>query len=233
MNLREIENRFYDSYPHSGVFNQKRYKLMEKLLGTSPEQAFFVLHHLQHSIWVDGVVCEFGVAQGATSALIANELLCSERQKNLMLFDSFVGLGTPSEKDVLINDIFKLSSIDEYKGTMACKSKEVKDRLKEIQFPSSMYRIIKTDLEKINKKRKFKKPKKICFAYIDLDFYEPTVQVMKFVSKRLPVQGTMVIDDYKFFTDGPRAAVKEFMDVHNGEFSLSVRSNQAAIRRLK
>jgi O-methyltransferase len=40
----------------------------------------------------------------ATSALLANEIRSTER--TLWLFDSFKGLGKPSEKDLLIDDIF-------------------------------------------------------------------------------------------------------------------------------
>ena len=232
LNIRQIEDDFYKDYPHSGLFDQKRYALMRKLLGTSPAQAFFLLHHFYHSIYQDGVVCEFGVAQGATSALLAYEILRTGRDKSLLLFDSFKGLGKPHEKDALLNDIFGLGSIEKYTDTMACDPKEVKDRLQEVNFPKSMYTVIKTDLVKINKKRKFKKPKKICFAYIDVDFYEPTKEIIKFVSKRMPVNGTMVIDDYKYFTAGPAAAVEEFAS-ENSDFSFSERNNQIAIRRIK
>jgi predicted O-methyltransferase YrrM len=45
------------------------------LLGTSPVSGMFLLGALHKSLRLPGAVCEFGVAQGATSALMANELL--------------------------------------------------------------------------------------------------------------------------------------------------------------
>ncbi len=74
--------------------------------------------HLNRALGLDGDVCEFGVAQGATSALIANEIRGTE--KDLWLFDSFEGLPKPTDHDILIDDIFNLGSIDRYQGTMAC-----------------------------------------------------------------------------------------------------------------
>lgn len=63
---------------------------MAKLLGTQISEAMYILVFLHRSLELDGDVCEFGVAQGATSALLANEIRTT--QKNLWLFDSFKGL---------------------------------------------------------------------------------------------------------------------------------------------
>ena len=84
---------------------------------------------------MDGDVCEFCVAQGETSALIANEISgCLE--KILHLFDSFEGLPKPSDKDKLKDDIFALGNIDKYAGTMKCPEAMVLSRLAAISFPS-------------------------------------------------------------------------------------------------
>ena len=68
---------------------------------------------------MSGDICEFGVAQGTTSALMSNEIK-GLKERNLWLFDSFEGLPMPTEKDQLKDDIFSLGSIEAYKGTMAC-----------------------------------------------------------------------------------------------------------------
>jgi hypothetical protein len=95
-----------------------RHELTTQLLGTQASEALFVVLHLNRALGLDGDVCEFGVAQGATSALIANEIRGTE--KDLWLFDSFEGLPKPTDHDILIDDIFNLGSIDRYQGTMAC-----------------------------------------------------------------------------------------------------------------
>src|SRR4051794_23120350 len=49
--------------------NDLRPKLLARLLGTPPSQAYFIIQSLWQSRDVRGDVCEFGVAQGETSAL--------------------------------------------------------------------------------------------------------------------------------------------------------------------
>ena len=86
-----------------------RTELLARLIGTTPTQAMYLLAALHDSLAVPGDVCELGVAQGATSALLANELLDSDRA--LWLYDSFRGLPAPTAQDVLIDDIFSLGDI--------------------------------------------------------------------------------------------------------------------------
>jgi hypothetical protein len=54
--------------------NENRPKLLARLLGTPPSEAYFIVQALSKCKDVPGDVCEFGVAQGETSALIANEI---------------------------------------------------------------------------------------------------------------------------------------------------------------
>ena len=83
-------------------------------IGTNLVEALFLLNELSQAMHLDGDVCEFGIAQGATSALIGNEI--RNTSKALWLFDSFEGLPRPTEKDKLIDDIFSLGSIEKYQG---------------------------------------------------------------------------------------------------------------------
>jgi glycosyltransferase involved in cell wall biosynthesis len=116
-----------------------RKELMAQLLGTSIGEAMYVLNALHESLHLPGDVCEFGVAQGATSALIANEI--GPTAKRLWLYDSFHGLPRPSAKDQLKDDIFSLGSIERYEGEMRCDSAEVQLRLQRIAFPADRYHI--------------------------------------------------------------------------------------------
>ena len=72
----------------------RRHRILGDLMGTSPSEAYFIVESLARTQHLGGDVCEFGVAQGRTSALIANELLAKNRK--LHLFDSFSGLPAPS-----------------------------------------------------------------------------------------------------------------------------------------
>src|SRR5690606_12212049 len=110
-----------------------RLELMPKLLGTGIPEAMYMLAELHAAIREPGDVCEFGVAQGATSALLANESRGTTKQ--LWLYDSFEGLPKPSPQDQLKDDIFNRGSIERYEGEMRCDPRELEFRLAEIGFP--------------------------------------------------------------------------------------------------
>jgi O-methyltransferase len=195
-----------------------RIELIAKLIGTQVGEAMYILEFLHKSLKLEGDVCEFGVAQGATSALLANEIRTT--QKNLWLFDSFKGLPKPTEKDLLINDIFNLGSIEGYEGTMGCSIDEVKSRLKEISFPFSRVRVIPGFIEDTIECAEL--PNKVCFAYVDFDFYNPTLIALKFLDRHLSSGGIAIVDDYGFFSSGVKTAVNQIMQEQPGRFEMSL-----------
>jgi hypothetical protein len=117
-----------------------RQELMMKLLGTQLSEALHLVWHLNRTLHLEGAVCEFGVAQGTTSALIANEIRGTD--KDLWLFDSFEGLPKPTDRDVLIDDIFNLGSMEKYQGTMACSQGQVIRGLNAIGFPMQRVNVV-------------------------------------------------------------------------------------------
>ena len=126
--------------PHSDLFeirkltyNHDRYKILSQQIGTEPTEAFFIIKSIHESFKVNWDICEFGVAQGQTSLLIANELK-NFSDKKLYLFDSFEGLPKPTKEDILINDIFEYGDIGSYEGSMRCPQKMVIKKLKRINF---------------------------------------------------------------------------------------------------
>ncbi len=114
---RAYEQRLNELYKISILPDKTRHKLLTRLIGTPPSEAYFIVQALAQCKDINGDVCEFGVAEGATSALIANEILLSGN-KLLHLFDSFEGLPKPSQKDRLKDDILSLGSMEAYAGTM-------------------------------------------------------------------------------------------------------------------
>lgn len=187
--------------------SKQRTALLAQSLGTQVSEAMYIIAFLHKALDVDGDVCEFGIAQGATSALLANEI--RETRKLLWLFDSFEGLPQPSEKDILIDDIFGLGSMDKYAGTMRSPAAEVKSRLADISFPFSRVQIVPGFIEaSIHGPRL---PGKVCFAYVDFDFYRPILVALQFLDKCLVVGGYVVIDDYGYFSAGAKTAVDEFL----------------------
>ena len=206
--------------------NELRIHSLGRLLGTSPSQAFEIISALTMSADIPGDVCEFGVAQGETSALIANEISASK--KMIHLFDSFEGLPAPSDKDHLKDDIYSLGSMEAYKGEMACPEDMVKHRLAMVNFPIARYRIHKGFIEDlIIEHRGF--PKVVSFAYVDFDFYEPIKIALEYLDNTLSPGGKIMVDDYDFFSTGAKTAVDEFMDQMNSvnqKYSVEVADEQ-------
>lgn len=189
--------------------NEIRPELLARLLGTPPSEAYFIVQALSKCKDLRGDVCEFGVAQGETSALIANEIALSSN-KRLHLFDSFEGLPKPSDKDKLKDDIFSLGSIEAYAGTMSCPEDMVRSRLNSIQFPTERYVIHKGFIEELILEDKTL-PKEVCFAYVDFDFYEPIKIALDFLHHVTPTGAIIIVDDYDFFSTGVKTAVDEFI----------------------
>ncbi len=195
-----------------------RTELMARLLGTGISEAMHVLNGLHAAIGDAGDVCEFGVAQGATSALLANEIRATG--KHLWLYDSFSGLPKPSPKDQLKDDIFGLGSIDKYEGEMRCDAMEVQMRLAAIGFPAERCHLraglVHESLQEGTG------PAEVCFAYVDFDFYEPIAHALAYLDRHLSPHGRIVVDDYDFFSTGAKTAVDEFVQHHPGRYELSM-----------
>ena len=201
---------FHDLPQSSG-----RRELMIQLLGTQISEALHLVGHLNRCLQLKGDVCEFGIAQGATSALIANEIRGSD--KSLWLFDSFEGLPRPTNRDVLLDDIYNLGSIEKYQGTMAFGQEQVMGRLKAITFPLERVKIVRGFIEKTATYASL--PEEICFAYVDFDFYEPIKIALELLDSRLPIGGVVIVDDYGFFSEGAQVAVDEFVEAREGRYA--------------
>lgn len=216
-------NELYSLYRHA-VFPGlpecgPRVELLANLLGTQLSEAIYLLHLLRSSLGLEGDVCEFGVAQGTTSAFIANEILPTD--KRLWLYDSFKGLPDPSAKDRLLDDIFRLGDMKRYAGTMACPETDVRNRLSAVQFPASRTLIVPGYLEhSLLENDGANVPKRVCFAYLDMDFYEPTLLALRTLHRRVSTGGVIMVDDYDFFSEGAKLAVHEFLDEHPGDYEL-------------
>lgn len=205
---------FQDLKKSDGV----RVNLLSKLLGTQLSEAIYIINLLNKSLNIEGDVCEFGIAQGATSALLANEI--TKTNKTIWLFDSFKGLPKPTSKDLLKDDMFNLGSIEAYEGTMSCEISMVKKRLEEIKFPFNRVKIIDGFIEETINSPSL--PTKVCFAYIDFDFYQPIFIALNFLDEVLQTNGWIVVDDYDFFSTGAKDAVDEFISKNKNKYKFSL-----------
>ena len=192
--------------------NESRSKLLARLQGTPPSEAYFIVQALSKCNDISGDVCEFGVAQGETSALIANEIQSSN--KVLHLFDSFEGLPKPTEKDRLKDDILSLGSMKAYTGKMSCPEDMLRTRLGAISFPPQRFVIHKGFIDKVLRSDS-NLPKKVSFAYVDFDFYEPIKLALDFLHPTTSAGAIIIVDDYDYFSTGAKAAVDEFLEEQN------------------
>jgi O-methyltransferase len=214
-NFQNLITAYEQRLKESGVQlvpNELRTKLLGRLLGTPPSEAYFLIAGLAQTAAVLGDVCEFGVAQGETSALIANEILAGN--KKLHLFDSFQGLPKPTAMDQLKDDIFSLGSMDAYAGTMSCPEDLVLARMKAIRFPADRYVIHKGYVDQVFQTDQHL-PAAVSFAYVDFDFYEPIKDVLQFLDKVTSGGSVIVVDDYDYFSTGVKTAVDEFVAERN------------------
>lgn len=207
--------------------NDQRHLLIERLQSTPIEKAVFLLHHFLQSAPFVGDVCEFGVAQGCTSALLAYELMQLNSSKHLHLYDSFEGLPMPTKEDVLLSDIFKLGSMEAYAGTMSCPDTDVIKELEFIGFPTEQYHIVRGFVT-----NETPVPDKISFAYVDFDLYAPIILILNKIHEHMSLHGVIVIDDYGAFSAGAQKAVDEFFAQHKKEYLTHYRGWQMALTRL-
>jgi hypothetical protein len=217
--MKEL-HKFYAEYLLKDLTNldDKKLDILIQLLGTSIGEAFYILNSISRSINVDGDICEFGVAQGSTSALMANEI--SSTNKKLWLFDSFEGLPKPTDQDELIDDIFNLGSMEAYHGQMSNKRELVENKLKAINFPNEKVEIVPGFIEQTILENHL--PKKVSFAYIDFDFYEPIKIVLEYLDICMDAGAMIVVDDYQFFSSGVEKAVQEFLAPREGQYEFSL-----------
>ena len=188
---------------------------LSDLIGTTVSEAIYVIKNLHDGLKVAGDICEFGVAQGATSKLLASEIMPLAERK-FWLFDSFEGLPAPTKEDRLIHDIFKLGTMEKYKGTMASPETEVLGKLASVKFPRERI-VVKKGWVK-DTIRSGDLPEKVAFAYVDFDFYDPIKDALEFLDTRMPAGGRIVVDDYGFFSEGAQLAVDQFVAAANGRY---------------
>lgn len=219
LNIRRNDNKEIEHLLRSFILTdlparEGRHIELSNLIGTTVTEALYIVNYLHKSLRNAGDVCEFGVAQGATSALLSQEL--ADKGRKLWLFDSFEGLPKPHEKDQLIHDIFNLGSMAKYQGRMCSPAEEVLTRLRALQVPSDRYELVPGWVE--DSLQRTDLPQQVAFAYIDFDFYNPIKETLRWLDPRMAVGSSVVVDDYGFFSAGAAAAVDEFREENPGRY---------------
>lgn len=191
-----------------------RDRLLAQLLGASVPEGVYIVNYLNASLCDQGDVCEFGVAQGATSALLANEI--KSRNRTLWLYDSFEGLPESTSEDEF--------SSGSTKHALANPERLVHARLRQPPLSFEKYRVVKGYFHNTPDTPA---PDAVCFAYIDFDLFTPILDALQFVHPRLTPSGVMLVDDYGHDVwAGVKKAVHQFLDGHPHEYRLVVPPEQ-------
>ena len=191
---------------------------LSRIAGTTLLEAAFMLRCLEQTKTIEGDWCEYGVAHGRTSALLLQVMIQQPLRRTLWLYDSFEGLPLPHDKDVMLHDIFGKGSMSAYAGSISFPEHIVTTELLSVSADVSRFKINKGWITADSLKEH--SPDRIAFAYLDMDFYQSTYDVLKFLIGRMPRDGMIVLDDYGFFSDGVRVAAAEIMAEYPGAFKL-------------
>jgi hypothetical protein len=217
---REAVNLYRETcVPGLPELDDNQIEMLIERCGTSLGEALYILEGIQRTWDVPGHVCEFGIAQGATSVQLAYAIRGSE--KHLFLLDSFEGLSEPGEKDELIDDIFSLGSMKAYAGTMATPMDIPAARLEAIKFPRNRIHFIKQMIQ-VELRDLDKLPSQVAFAYFDMDLYEPTLLSLEWFDAVSSPGSIAVVDDYGFLSSGVKTAVQEFLLDKKYRFDLPI-----------
>lgn len=199
--------------------SKTRMHCLNSLAGLEVSQAIYFIDLLRETSFLDGAVCEMGVAQGCTSRLIASEIRDSSR--HLWLFDSFQGLPEPTAEDELIDDIFGLGSMGAYAGTMREPRQLVEEKLAECDFPSDRTHIVGGFFDETTSSR-VQLPAFVSFAFIDFDLYKPIRDVLVYLRDALEPGGCIAIHDYGHFSTGAKTAVDEFFEAESKDYEFQL-----------
>ena len=192
---------------------------LSRLAGTTLLEAAYILSALKKTKPIEGDWCEYGVAHGRTSALLAQVLLELNISKKIYFYDSFEGLPNPHKKDVLINDLYDLKKMSAYAGKFNFPEEVLIRELSTVSNNNNYYNIIKgwinPDLLKQSS------PTKVSFAYLDMDFYQSTFDVLIFLTQAMSKGGIAIVDDFGFFSSAIKAAVDEVQFLYPSEWNLT------------
>ena len=193
--------------------------LLKDLIGTSLVEGLRILESLKNTENIDGDICEFGVAQGKTSKLIG--CFIKNSNKKLYLIDSFQGLPPPTKEDELKDDIFNLGNMQNYTGKMSHSENKVLNELNSINFDKKRLIINKGFFNK-SSDESMNLPTKVSFAYLDFDFYQPTIDGLNYLKNVLSSGGIIIVDDYDFFSTGAKKSVDEWFKLNSKSYGLEM-----------
>ena len=147
-------------------------------------RTFRCLEQLQKVISLPGDVIELGVARGDTTFPLANLMQAHSPEKTLYACDTFDGL--PYDDAIITPAMCHKGEINH--GSSFHRILAVRND----QNIISIKGLVENTLpEKLSEKQ-------FCFAWVDMDLYQPTSFAYKFLENRMVRGGIIGFHDYKF-----------------------------------
>ncbi|HET9530949.1 MAG TPA: TylF/MycF/NovP-related O-methyltransferase [Blastocatellia bacterium] len=191
------------------------------------ERRYNHIQFFQATLPLDGWIAECGCWKGLSSFMMCRYAVSRDPRydgEGFHIFDSFEGLSTPKEEDVITDQ-----GVDRWErgvnhpaGTYAAPLDHVRRVLSE--FPGIQYHKgwLPESLKDAPEGR-FK------FVHIDVDLFEPTKGALEYFYPRLVPGGMLMCDDYgSLYWPGARKAVDDYSIEHNIPV-ISVSTGQAVL----
>jgi len=175
-----------------------------------------ILRELERALDADGDAVEFGCYRGDTSLELARAIRNTNKQ--LWLYDSFEGLPEKSNVDCSsAGEAFQLGELKATKVALVNRFRKTNLPLPSIK-KGWFSELTNQDL-----------PEKICFAFLDGDFYLSIKDSLRLIQDKLTAGAIIVVDDYQSEAlPGVRQAVNEWL-IKNPRRKLRVEKSLAII----
>jgi O-methyltransferase len=166
---------------------------------------------------IPGDLAECGVMKGGSAMLMA---ICLQQagitDRKIYLYDTFEGMTKPGQMD----GEFELKEWERMKVSEVtnkwCYSslEEAENNLKSTGYPMTNFIFLKGKVEETLPDTI---PEKLCILRLDTDWYESTMQELKYLYPVISSKGVLLIDDYGAW-QGARKAVDEYFSDRPGTF---------------
>ena len=210
--LTKFKNVFLSKKTFPKDFSPKEIEIIKSVQPytcTGPEriQALIqAVHHIEK--WkIPGSIVECGVYKGGSMMAAAKTLLALEsHHRDLYLFDTYEGMGDPSEKDITYDGTIAAEEKKNKPKWVYCSLEDVKEAFKPISYDSQRIHYVKGLVEETIPHHA---PDQIALLRLDTDWYESTYHELKHLYPRLSSGGIMIIDDYGHWK-GAKEAVDQY-----------------------
>jgi len=163
----------------------KKYKLISDQI--EQDELLVILTELEKVLDADveGDIVEFGCYSGTTSLFIQRMLIAKGSTKKLHTYDSFDGLPEKSKQDT------SPLGVDFKRGELRSTKADFIHNFRKANLPLPI--ICKKWFHEVED---HEIPDKICFAFLDGDYYKSIRSSLSLVLPRMQPGGVIIVDDY-------------------------------------